>query len=201
MALVQQVVRAAEEPIPVAEITRRVHRLRPIEALAPERAIWHSSIAPQGCERINLRRPSRRNPTRQQRDANQHQRDACNSHGICRLYAEQQIGQQTCQRERCQQADADPEANQGHPLYWFPGLSSSGRKARPIAAVTPLVVKYPALTRRPSTRSGSPCPVRLKLVFAETATLSKTASLAGNQQNWPPNCPWSNWSWGMNDRS
>jgi hypothetical protein len=40
MALTQQVVREAEEPIPVAEITRRVHRLRPIEARSsPERLI------------------------------------------------------------------------------------------------------------------------------------------------------------------
>lgn len=39
-ALTQQVVREAEEPIPVAEITRRVHRLRPIEAQpSPERVI------------------------------------------------------------------------------------------------------------------------------------------------------------------
>jgi len=38
-ALAQQVVREAEEPIPVAEITRRVHRLRPIEARSPEGAI------------------------------------------------------------------------------------------------------------------------------------------------------------------
>jgi pRiA4b ORF-3-like protein len=38
-ALTHQVVREAEEPIPVAEIARRVHSLRPIESQAPERLI------------------------------------------------------------------------------------------------------------------------------------------------------------------
>ncbi len=38
-ALVQQVVREAEEPIPVAEIIRRVRLLRPIESRSPETAI------------------------------------------------------------------------------------------------------------------------------------------------------------------
>ena len=39
-ALTQLVMREAEEPIPVAEITRRVHRLRPIESQSsPERVI------------------------------------------------------------------------------------------------------------------------------------------------------------------
>ncbi len=41
-ALTQQVVREAEEPIPVAEITRRVHSLRPIESPSPERLIRHA---------------------------------------------------------------------------------------------------------------------------------------------------------------
>src|SRR5262245_57552277 len=38
-SLVQQVVREAQEPIPVAEIMRRVHSLRPIESQSPERLI------------------------------------------------------------------------------------------------------------------------------------------------------------------
>ena len=38
-ALVQQVVREAEEPIPVAEIIRWVRLLRPIESQSPETAI------------------------------------------------------------------------------------------------------------------------------------------------------------------
>jgi hypothetical protein len=39
-AITQQVVREAEEPITVAEIMRRVHRLRPIESRSsPERVI------------------------------------------------------------------------------------------------------------------------------------------------------------------
>lgn len=37
--LTQQVVREAEEPIPVAEITRRIQLLRPIEGPSPDRAI------------------------------------------------------------------------------------------------------------------------------------------------------------------
>ncbi|MGH9768968.1 MAG: plasmid pRiA4b ORF-3 family protein [Blastocatellia bacterium] len=41
-ALVHQVVREAEEPIPVAEIMRRVHSLRPIESPSPERLIRHA---------------------------------------------------------------------------------------------------------------------------------------------------------------
>jgi len=38
-SLVQQVVCEAQEPIPVAEIMRRVHSLRPIESQSPERLI------------------------------------------------------------------------------------------------------------------------------------------------------------------
>src|SRR5262249_11008838 len=38
-ALTQHVVREAKEPLPVAEITRRIHRLCPIEARSPEGAI------------------------------------------------------------------------------------------------------------------------------------------------------------------
>src|SRR5215813_9342449 len=38
-SLVQQVVREAQEPIPVAEIMRRVHSLRPVESQSPERLI------------------------------------------------------------------------------------------------------------------------------------------------------------------
>jgi hypothetical protein len=41
-ALTHQVVREAEEPIPVAEIMRRVHSLRPIESQTPERLIRHA---------------------------------------------------------------------------------------------------------------------------------------------------------------
>jgi hypothetical protein len=41
-ALTHQVVREAREPIPVAEIMRRVHNLRPIESQAPERLIRHA---------------------------------------------------------------------------------------------------------------------------------------------------------------
>src|SRR5262249_41804189 len=44
-SLVQQVVREAQEPIPVAEIMRRGPSLRPIESQAPERLIRHA--APQ----------------------------------------------------------------------------------------------------------------------------------------------------------
>ena len=76
-----------------------------------------SSVVSERDQWINFRCPTRRNPTRHQRDANQHQRDACNRHGIGRLYAEQQVGQQTCQRERCKQADDDPEADQRHSLF------------------------------------------------------------------------------------
>jgi Plasmid pRiA4b ORF-3-like protein len=43
-ALTQQVVREAEEPIPVAEVARRVQRLRPIEAPSPERVIRNAIV-------------------------------------------------------------------------------------------------------------------------------------------------------------
>jgi hypothetical protein len=43
--LTQQVVREAEEPIQVAEITRRVHRLRPIEARSSPEAVIRNAIS------------------------------------------------------------------------------------------------------------------------------------------------------------
>src|SRR5256885_1801213 len=57
---------------------------------------------------------------------------------------------------------------------FVPGLSSSGTKLRPRMGRTPNKSKRFAETRRPSRRSGSPTPVRLKLRSANAAIPSKS---------------------------